>query len=201
MKITCEACFNIMNVDDSMRGKKGKCPRCKSLVSVPEFTEDELIFDADDIYGKYPETQSLYEKMNEKYGKRIVSVHINTLESDDDNRSFDGITMVIKTGKYNDRSQTVTMITCKLDDNPAGELFIVSSVGDIDLMDEIDYPELLRVVINPKITISISDDDILQIRSLASLSKNELDRTCDIIVDIANLADNLEKLYSDSDIQ
>jgi hypothetical protein len=197
MKVTC-ICGNEMNVDDSMRGKRGKCPKCKSLILVPEFTEDEMIFDDEDIYGTYAETKLLYDQLNLKYKKRIDYIRINSFEDNNDCMT-DSITLTLKTGKYNERTQTVMMCTMQEGENPARDMLIWSSVGDIYILDDIDYPDILRLIRDPKINIYINDDDVLQVHAIGSLSNDEIERTSDLIVNVAVIADLLEKMHSDSD--
>lgn len=36
IEVTCEGCGNTLTVDDSMAGKRGKCPSCKTVLVVPE---------------------------------------------------------------------------------------------------------------------------------------------------------------------
>ena len=35
IKVTCQSCGKNLQVADSMAGKKGKCPQCKSVLIVP----------------------------------------------------------------------------------------------------------------------------------------------------------------------
>ncbi len=39
----CPACGNSMEVDESLEGKRGKCPVCQRLVTVPRYSAKELI--------------------------------------------------------------------------------------------------------------------------------------------------------------
>ena len=44
--VTCEECGKVLKVADSMAGKKGKCPQCKSVLSVPQIEAEGDIEDA-----------------------------------------------------------------------------------------------------------------------------------------------------------
>lgn len=38
IKVTCESCGKELQVSDQMAGKKGKCPACKSVLVVPDYS-------------------------------------------------------------------------------------------------------------------------------------------------------------------
>jgi hypothetical protein len=198
MKVTCNVCNNEMKVDDGLRGKKGKCPKCKSIFMVPDYTEDELIFDDNSLFGKFPLTRLFYETMMKKYSKRIESVRISTVE-DESGLEHDCLIFIIKTGDKNKRSQNISLNTLYVDDNPTGEMCISSKICDSGIIDDEVYPTLLRVVTDPRISLSIDTDSILQIQSVAPFTEKSVESLSEAVISLAEVADNLEDKLSCSD--
>lgn len=197
MKVTCESCTNVMNVDESMRGKRGKCPKCKSLILVPEYDEDSLIFDDENLCGYYEQTRNIVDFLNTAFAKKILRLSVNT-EKREDNTYYDGIILTIKTGEYLSRTQTGIIIS-ELNSENVHTLYVSTSVGDVSHFSEDDYVTILKNVDSPRISVNLDSDDTLKLRSYLRSTINTLEDDCNLIISVLEFADVIEEKLCFSD--
>ena len=49
IRVTCSSCHARFNVSDQFAGKEGPCPKCKTMIKIPDKEEEVVIAVPDDI--------------------------------------------------------------------------------------------------------------------------------------------------------
>lgn len=98
--LECVGCKTELKVPENRVGLKGKCPKCKAIITVPEHSEDTLIFDEAEVSCENKELQRLYAYLVDESPVQVKKHNI--LE---DNH----LALEIVTGQYETRTQNVSV--------------------------------------------------------------------------------------------
>jgi hypothetical protein len=185
----CPGCEIQLEVPDDKSGIRGKCPTCDTIITVPEYSNNTLMFLEDAISCKNEHLQKLYSYLLENY-----SEHIKMHKVDED----DNITILVKTGKLKNRTQNVSVSIVNSD--VLGELVIIGSpIGALD--DPATLLEVFRGTVNNVLVRTVLKEDnmlvVIADRKLSTCDTKEFE----VLVDtVANWADGVEQILFDWDV-
>ncbi len=103
----CPRCRNNLSVPDDKKGLRGKCPNCNSIINVPMYSANTLIFDNEECTIKSNVLRKLYEETINLLEKEDLLLNHKIEPPEKDNQ----ITFItLKTGKYNHRKQLIYLL-------------------------------------------------------------------------------------------
>lgn len=185
IEFSCRQCGKELKVDDSKAGLRGKCPRCSSIIIVPEAstsTNEPIFVDGDNFFSD-DDLNKLYKQFTKKFEKYIYGFRITT-EKRGDCARFE-----LATGDK--RSQLVWMFDFKSKDGES-LLGIYSIVGKISLM-ESAVRALQSVDAFGPYGISLDDDNKLILTTMAKIKNLDQETFNNSVVMVATKADELEE--------
>jgi hypothetical protein len=189
----CIGCGKEFKVSENNSGKKGKCPKCQTIITVPFSSENEIIFDQNELTCSDPSLQKLYDTvvpiLDDKLKRHAIL--------DRDALLFDIYTDDSKT-----RSQFIAVTSSSYEsenDFFKGSFIIISHIGTINSADGA-LLALRMANLDPFTNISIDDNDKLAIRMVThpTMDVGIISLT---ILKIALAADKLEELIFDWDLE
>lgn len=181
----CRQCDNELHVDASRAGSRGKCPRCSSIIVVPNVSslDNQLIFVDDDNFFADKNLNELYKKFLESLGELIYTHRVST-EKWGDCARFE-----ILTGGR--RSQLVWLMNFKNSDNESF-VSIFSIVGKIRLMESAVHALKSVDAFSPYV-VSLDDDNSLRLTANSKINNLDQDLFNRSIIMVASKADELEE--------
>jgi len=183
----CPTCGNEFEVDDKSAGLRGKCPKCKAIVRVPETSQNALEIIGDTMFSS-SKLNALYSSFVDEYDHKILK-H-NVIDGD----SVELGVVEIMTGGM--RSQVVLIYRLGIEESDY--VGFVSSIGIITLKDT--AVEALRTVdISSRYTLSMDEDNTLKASTIRKLDNFDVEEFADIALRIAHYADWMEKAIFDTD--
>jgi DNA-directed RNA polymerase subunit RPC12/RpoP len=185
IEFSCRQCGKELKVDDSKAGFRGKCPKCSSIIVVPDASTSgqEMIFVDDDNFFSDKELNKFYKQFLKKYEEIIYTHQIESAKWGDCAR------FEIITGSR--RSQLVWMMIFN-DDNNESYVIIFSLVGKIRMMESAIHA-LRSVDKFAPYSLSLGDDNQLVLTSRAKISNLDQDLFDSTVIMVAKKADELEE--------
>jgi hypothetical protein len=191
IEFRCNNCGRVFREERSNAGKKGKCPNCQSIITVPYHSDNKIIFDQNELTCKEPNLQKLYDAIVSKMGEKIKKHTIRDREK---------LFFEIETNEIGTRSQIV-LVTCikGSETDSEGMFFILSEVGTISDPDS-GILALRFAEAYPFVNIALSENNILSVRMCADL-KMSPERLWPHILGVAITADKLEEMILGCDLK
>lgn len=185
IEFSCQQCNNELKVDDSNAGRRGKCPRCSSVIIVPVVStpSNQLIFVENDNFFSDNKLNRLYKEFLLLREDLIYAHQISSDESGDKAR--------FEIATSSGRSQLVWLMNFRTSDDESW-VVIFSVVGEITLVESAVHA-LRAVDAYAPYGIRLDESNRLILSSIAKISNLDtelLDRT---ILMVAAKADELEE--------
>lgn len=183
IEFSCRQCGNELKVDDSKVGRRGKCPRCASIIVVPDTSTNQLIFVDNDKFFSDKKLNQLYTDFLQ-LREDLICAHRVLNEESRDKARFE---IIIGNG----RTQLVWLDNYKVED---GESLVViySVVGEITLMESAIHA-LRSVDICAPYCIGLSKENYLFLSSMAKITTLDIELLDRTILMVAVKADELEE--------
>jgi hypothetical protein len=162
-------------------GKKGKCKKCHTIITVPDEDETGISFEIADITHADPDLQRIYLQLITKADQQIVRHAIHDKL----------IVLEFRSGDWNERSQLAVIATIETDE--IGKcLSIYSQVGTIDSAEKA-YLALRAMNSMPLLTVCVDDDNTLSVRCLLPMAQSTDNMLLTHVALVAKAADILEE--------
>jgi hypothetical protein len=193
-----------MVVSDDNKGREGKCPKCRSIIIVPAFSEIEPIFDDDEVKCKNPIMQAICDELLSKYKDIVTRLTSQKFEIEGNQKDF--VNIEIQAGEYGERIQNINFYEMiALFDEKYIE--VKSEIGDIQYLEDDFLIPLLSYVGKEKPHFALKgsgseiENFILELTCRLPLTNNEIETKASIIIDLGLTADILEKMATGLDIK
>lgn len=195
IEFKCRRCRHAMEVNDEMVGRSGKCPECGSIITVPEQSENNLIF-VEDGFFQSSHLNKLFDDFLKKYADRILNSKVENISDGD------MLHMEIYTG--DGRSQIVLLGHVKKADIIFAKSTIGIPVGENSGLAAFDIMTLAGTLsIYPTYGFNIvknRDGDFVYKLCRANRSKHVDEQTFyDLTIRLAEVADDIERQVFGSD--
>jgi len=195
IEFQCPECNNKIIVSDEMAEKRGKCPRCNSIITVPRHSQHELVLGSEGQgFFSSKLLNQLFEEFLDKYSDRIKSCRIH-----DTIPGTEGAALEIWT-KYG-RTQLVVLALNR------GILFTDSTIGRHH-----EYLEFNDILIDIACSLDIfptyapyitkCNDGVNEIGLRKATRIEHIDEQVfyDFTIRIADIADEIESKHYDNDV-
>lgn len=190
IKFNCSGCGNEFNVEEAKAGLKGRCPNCKAIIKVPERSIGDLEIIEDNKFFASEKLNALYGYFMDTYESKIIT------HSAIPGEEFECVFVSILTDTF--RHQNVFIYRINLND---GEYVgFLSNIGVIFFQDTA-VAALRTVGVFSQYTLSLSDDNRLQVSAIRKLKNLDEEEFSSIILDLANYADNMEEAIFGQDVE
>jgi hypothetical protein len=186
IEIICSGCQKELQVPEENRGMKGKCPNCNSIITVPEYSSDTLIFEEAALRCNNEKLQELYDYLINESSVPKLRHKISETKTGND-----VIVLTVKTGKYKTRKHglIITVIPDIPNEGMGEFVSIMTHIGSITDNDILPYllaknMQFVRIWI---------------LEGVIYMASEKLLKTCDekefsfLVNAVANYADDIEQ--------
>ena len=188
---SCDHCNREFCVDDSNAGKRGKCPKCGSIFTVPNRTQDVPIFEESMLSSSDPMLREIHESITRELKDCILQEQVCS----DSLLRFD--LLVDDEGRHQN-----VYVSCidGCDWNADSHLYVVSLIGTATETAHI-IPILHYVEKYPGMSLCLEDDYELRLRALYPMKQLNKQSLSVLVMQVASLADCWEAVIFEQDIK
>ena len=195
IEFRCPSCGNEMTASEEMKGKRGKCPECGRLVTVPNYSSNSLVV-SDNGYFKSPRLNQLFLDFLEEHDDDIRNCRI----LDDIDKDTEGARLEIYT--RGGRTQIVNVFRTDLDGMDV--LVSYSVIGrndDYEGFNDILIDLAVNLPIFPTYAVKIDTDrkelTLSKVTRLEFVDRNVFEES---VFRMAIVADRAEEKHYDNDV-
>ena len=194
IQFKCPGCKNEMSVSDEMAGKRGTCPRCGRIITVPSQSENTPVFAPEkERFFRVEHLNRLLEALLEEYDTRIIGSRVRKNEESD--------VVVLEIAMKKRRSQIIAL-------NGNDRILVASTriginpepIGFNDILVDLainfsNYPTYSAYV-------DKNNDGCYEIGLRRADRVEHIDREAfyDLTIRLAELADSIEAQHYDNDV-
>ena len=188
-------CGNEMTVSDEMKGKRGKCPECGRLVTVPDYSSNSLVV-SDNGYFKSPRLNQLFLDFLDKHDDDIKNCRI----LDDIDKDTEGAVLEIYT--RGGRTQIVRLYRIKLDEmDVLVSHTVIGRNPDYEGFTDILIDLAVNLPVFPTYAVKINKDrkeiSLEKVTRLEFVDSNVFEES---VFQMAIVADRAEEEHYDNDV-
>jgi len=183
IEFKCSSCRKLFNVANSKAGRKARCPECGTVLTIPKSSTTDLLI--------YEEDARIFSnnRLNELYGNFLNNndnVILNHRVIDPEDGGVARLEILTGIG----RSQLVFIVLSEEEDDQAF-VGIWSRVGEMTELAQL-AAALREVKLVSRFSLSLDEKNWLHVSTVRKLKNFDDDEFRDVILTIANFADENE---------